>query len=141
MSQRSIRFSALPSVEPSVPEPSQVLTPAANLDEPALDQFSALPPITDSEPQPSQVLTPASELPEPEAHRDAVPVSGRILAPAGSTPPATARLVPRQVLAVDQDPAEAPVSDRDAAATMIDRLTAGTAMLRPRKVMGVTEDE
>ena len=41
---------------------------------------------------------------------------------------------------MDQDPAEAPVSDRDAAA-MIDRLTAGTAMLRPRKVMGVTEDE
>ena len=133
---------ALPSVEPSVPEPSQVLTPAANLDEPALDQVQrALPPITDSEPQPSQVLTPASELPEPEQRTAMLsPVSGRILAPAGSTPPATARLVPRQVLAVDQDPAEAPVSDRDAAA-MIDRLTAGTAMLRPRKVMGVTEDE
>ena len=78
----------LPSVEPSVPEPSQVLTPAANLDEPALDQVQrALPPITDSEPQPSQVLTPASELPEPEQRTAMLsPVSGRILAPAGSTP-------------------------------------------------------
>ena len=102
-------------------------------------EFSALPPITDSEPQPSQVLTPASELPEPEAaHRDAVPRERpnprprRLNAPSNSTIGASSR-----VLAVDQDPAEAPVSDRDAG-MMIRRLTAGTAMLRPRKVMGVT---